>query len=82
MSWVTGFPHDRSGFRKERLGLLRSHHRRMFAESIITNVGGPRGEGGSPPKKRMGVGAIRVVGGWESQPQGEEWQPVGKSKAE
>ena len=35
-----------------------------------------------PPMPASGVGAIVVVGGWESQLHGEGWQPVGKSNAD
>jgi hypothetical protein len=35
-----------------------------------------------PPRPASGVGAIVVVGGWESQLHGEGWQPVGKSNAD
>jgi hypothetical protein len=35
-----------------------SHDLRAFAECVIVNVGGPCGEGCSPPMNRMGVGGV------------------------
>jgi hypothetical protein len=43
------------------------------------NVGGPYGEGCSPPMKRMGVGGPIVLGARESRVQGEGGQLVGIS---
>jgi hypothetical protein len=57
-------PSGRSGYREERDGSFISHHLQTFAESIIMNVGGPYGEGCSPPVKRMGVGGP-IVCAWQ-----------------
>jgi hypothetical protein len=57
-------PCPRSGFRKERIGSVRSHYLTVLAESTYVNVGGPYGEGSSPPMKRMGGGG----------PIGRAWQ--------
>jgi hypothetical protein len=54
-------PVVQSGFRKERIGLVVSRHLNTLAEYIVVNVGGPCGEGSSPPVKRMGVGGPIVV---------------------
>jgi hypothetical protein len=48
-----------------------SHHRRASVEDIVVNVGGSCGEGCSPPRKRMGVGGVTVLGARESCVQGE-----------
>jgi hypothetical protein len=69
-------PTDRSGFRKERIGLMISPHLRASVEYIAVNVGGPCGEGSSPPVKRMGVGGVIVLGGRESRLQGEGRQGI------
>ncbi len=70
-------PADRSGFRDERLGSHLSPHLKVSAEYIIVNVGGPCGEGCSPPMKRMGVGAAIVLGARESRVHGEGRQGIG-----
>jgi hypothetical protein len=70
-------PSDRSGFRKERIGSLISHHLHASVEYIIVNVGGPCGEGSRPPMKRMGVGGAIVLGRRESRLHGEGRQLVG-----
>jgi hypothetical protein len=72
-------PSNRSGYREERDGSGISHHLHDLAESITMNVGGPCGEGCSPPVKRMGVGAVIVLGARESRVQGEGRQLVGIS---
>jgi hypothetical protein len=64
-------PSGRSGYREEWDGSIISHHLNTFAESITMNVGGPCGEGCSPPMKRTGVGAAIVLGARESRVQGE-----------
>jgi hypothetical protein len=78
---VTCLPPDRSGFREERLGSVISHHLTTFVESTIMNVGGSgmNAKVSSPPMKRMGVGGVIVLGGWESRLQGEGRQLVGIS---
>jgi hypothetical protein len=53
-----------------------SHHLRASVEDIIVNVGGPCGEGCSPPMNRMGVGGAIVLGARESRIQGEGRQGV------
>ena len=72
-------PPNRSGFREERLGSVISHHLNASVEYISVNVGGPCGEGSSPPMKRMGVGGVIVLSGRESRLQGEGRQLVGIS---
>jgi hypothetical protein len=72
-------PSDRLGFREERLGSSINPHLRASAEYITVNVGGPCGEGSSPPMKHMGVGGAIVLGGRESRPHGEGRQLVGIS---
>jgi hypothetical protein len=67
-------PSDRSGFREERLGSDISHHLRVSVECTVVNVGGPCGEGSSPPMKRVGVGGPIVVRGRESRLHGEGGQ--------
>jgi hypothetical protein len=55
-----GLPSARSGYREERDWSELSHHLHTPAKYIIVNVGGPCGEGSSPPMKRMGVGGSIV----------------------
>ena len=69
-------PHVRSGFRKERIGLIISPRLRVSAEYIVVNVGGPYVEGSSPPMKHVGVGGPIVVGGRESRLHGEGGQGI------
>jgi hypothetical protein len=68
----------RSGFRKERLGSVGKRCLRYFVESLCVNVGGfyQDVKMSSPPMTDRSVGAVIVVGGWESQPQGEGRQRV------
>jgi len=72
-------PPGQSGYREERDGLTVNRRLNDLAESITMNVGGPCGEGCSPPVKRMGVGGSIVVGGRESRLHGEGSQLVGIS---
>ena len=69
-------PVVRPGFREERLGSRMSCHLRASVEYITVNVGGPCGEGCSPPMKRMGVGGPIVVGAQESCVHGEGGQGI------
>jgi hypothetical protein len=69
-------PHNRSGFREERLGLFISPHLRASVEYIVVNVGGPYVEGSSPPMKRVGVGGVIVLGARESRVHGEGRQGI------
>jgi hypothetical protein len=69
-------PSDRSGFREERLGSIISSRLSASVEYIVVNVGGPCGEGSSPPMKRMGVGAAIVLGARESRVHGEGQQGI------
>ncbi len=57
-------------------GLTGNHYLNHVAESNLVNVGDLNQDVkvNRPPKPAPGVGAIIVVGGWESQPQGEGWQ--------
>jgi hypothetical protein len=63
---------EQTGWSPEELnaavGLLSGRQQVVL---IDVNVGGPCGEGCSPPTKRMGVGAAIVVGARESRAQGE-----------
>ena len=69
-------PSDRSGYREERDWSIDSLHLNASVEYIVVNVGGPYGEGSSPPMKRVGVGGVIVLGGRESRPQGEGRQGI------
>jgi NADP-dependent 3-hydroxy acid dehydrogenase YdfG len=55
------------------MGRIDNRHLNYFAESINMNVGGfyQDVKVSSPPMTDRSVGAVVVVGGWESQPQGE-----------
>jgi hypothetical protein len=58
---------------KSGLGFIDNRHLNYFAESINGNVGGfyQNAKVSSPPKTDGSVGAVVVVGGWESQPHGK-----------
>jgi hypothetical protein len=75
----TCLPSVWSGYREERDGSFISHHLHTSVEYVIVNVGGPCGEGSSPPVKRVGVGGFIVVGARESRVHGEGSQLVGIS---
>jgi hypothetical protein len=62
------------------MGFTDNRYLNYFIESINTNVGGlyRNVKVSSPPMTGISVGAVIVVGGWESQPQGEGRQSVGK----
>src|SRR5918998_185649 len=73
------------------MGCRANRHLHDLAESIIMNVGGPCGEGCSPPMKRTGVGAAIVLGARESRVHGEgrqgidvrltnSWRPSGEAR--
>jgi hypothetical protein len=74
--WVCGTPSPKadrgqpdlpsvwSGYREEWDWSLISRHLHTSVEYIIVNVGGPCGEGSSPPVKRMGVGGS-IVCAWQ-----------------
>jgi hypothetical protein len=64
-------PADRSGYREERDWSDISRRLNATAEYTIVNVGGSRGEGCSPPMKRMSVGGVIVLGARESRVHGE-----------
>jgi hypothetical protein len=74
-------PYFQSGFRKERLGSIISRHLRDVAESDDVNVGGSGLDVKvcSPPMLYQSVSVVIVLGGWESQPQGEGPQLVSRS---
>ena len=61
------------------MGCVDNRHLNDLAEFIFVNVGGLLAEVSSPPKKQASVGGSIVLGGWESQPQGEGSQLVGIS---
>jgi hypothetical protein len=65
-----------SGYREERDGSIISRHLNTSVEYITVNVGGPCGEGSSPPAKRMGVGGVIVLGARESRVHGEGRQGI------
>jgi hypothetical protein len=69
---------------KSGIGRLVTSTYVVAFEYIHTNVGDLSQDAkvNRPPMPASGVGAIIVVRGWESQPHGEGWQPVGKSNAE
>jgi hypothetical protein len=71
-------PSDRSGFRKERIGSMISHHLRASAEYIIVNVGGSgmNAKVSSPPTTYQSVGGPIVVRGRESRLHGEGGQGI------
>jgi hypothetical protein len=66
---------------KRGLGCGGKCHLNYLAESILVNVGGRYQDAkvSSPQMLDSGVGAVIVVRGWESQPQGEGPQSVGIS---
>lgn len=61
------------------LGHGDNRHLHYLVEFIFVDVGGLRQNAkvSSPPRSDASVGAVIVVGGWESQPQGEGPQSVG-----
>jgi hypothetical protein len=66
------------------LGCIDNCHLHYFAESVFVNVGGSS-QGvkvSSLPILEGRVGAVIVVGGWESQPHGEGRQGVGSCKVD
>jgi hypothetical protein len=69
-------PSDRSGFRKERLGLLINRHLHTSAEYIVVNVGGSHMEMSSPSMKYASVGGVIVLGARESRVHGEGRQGI------
>jgi hypothetical protein len=71
VNWCTRWP---VGIPQSAGRVAHNRHLHDLVESIIMNVGGSHMEGSSPPMKYASVGAIIVVRGWESQPQGEGWQ--------
>jgi hypothetical protein len=60
------------------LGFTDNRHLNYFIESISMNVGGlyRNAKVSSPPMTDISAGAAIVVGGWESQPQGEGPQEI------
>jgi hypothetical protein len=67
---------------KSGLGFSDNRHLNYFVESIDMNVGDSyqNVKASSQPMTGKRVGAVIVVGGWESQPQGEGRQRVGSYK--
>jgi hypothetical protein len=65
---------------KSGLGCNFNRHLNHSIESINMNVGDSyqNVKASSQPMTGKRVGAVIVVGGWESQPQGEGRQSVGK----
>ncbi len=63
---------------KSGMGFMDNRHLNYFAESIYMNVGDSyqNVKASSQPMTGKRVGAVIVVGGWESQPQGEGRQRV------
>jgi hypothetical protein len=63
---------------KSGLGYEANRHLYHLAESVFVNVGGLQQNAklSSPAMSVVRVGAAIVVGGWESQPQGEGPQQV------
>jgi hypothetical protein len=71
-------PSDRSGFRKERLGLIISPRLNASVECVVVNVGGSGVDAkvSSPPMTSQSVGGVIVLGGRESRLQGEGRQGI------
>ena len=69
---------------KNGIGRLVTSTSVVAFEYIHTNVGDLSQDAkvNRPSMPDPGVGAIIVVGGWESPPQGEGWQLEGKPNAE
>jgi hypothetical protein len=67
---------------KSGLGFHDNRHLNYLVESINMNVGDSyrNVKASSQPMTGKRVGAAIVVGGWESQPQGEGRQRVGSCK--
>jgi hypothetical protein len=67
---------------KSGLGFTENRHLNYLVESINMNVGGfyQNDKVSSPPMTDKSVGAVIVVGGRESLPQGEGRQRVGSCK--
>jgi hypothetical protein len=63
---------------KSGMGFMDNRHLNYFAESIYMNVGDSyqNAKVSSQPMTGKRVGAVIVVGGWESQPHGEGRQRV------
>jgi hypothetical protein len=55
---------------------VASHYLTNGIKSTSVNVGGVLAEASSPPVKQASVGGPIVLGGWESQPQGEGGQGI------
>jgi hypothetical protein len=66
---------------KNGMGRVDNRHLNYLAEFISVNVGDScqNAKVSSPPMTDRRVGAVIVVRGWESQPQGEGPQSVGSS---
>ena len=67
------YPADSRDTAKSGMGRIGNRRLPYFAEFISMNVGGSyrNVKESSPLRSGMSVGGLRVVGGWESQPQGE-----------
>jgi len=67
------YPADIRDSAKSGLGHLDNRHLHYLVESISVNVGGSgqNVKASSLPMSDLSVGGSIVVGGWESQPQGE-----------
>jgi hypothetical protein len=67
------YPADIRDTAKSGMGRIGNRRLHYFAEFISVNVGGSyrNGKESSPLRGGRSVGGLRVVGGWESQPQGE-----------
>jgi hypothetical protein len=63
---------------KSGLGRIDNRYLNYFVESICMNVGDSyqNAKASSQPMTGKRVGAVIVVGGWESQPQGEGRQRI------
>jgi hypothetical protein len=78
------YPADSRDTAKSGMGRIGNRRLPYFAEFISMNVGGSyrNVKESSPLRSGMSVGGLRVVGGWESQPQGEGDQGVNTPRVE
>jgi hypothetical protein len=78
------YPADIRDTAKSGMGRIGNRRLHYFAEFISVNVGGSyrNGKESSPLRCGMSVGGLIVVGGWESQPQGEGDQGVNAPRVE
>jgi hypothetical protein len=79
MKWVTWFTPFLFGIPRRVAWVLDANRRLNYSDEVILmNVGGPSPDAKTSSLSMLerGVGAVIVVGGWESQPQGEGPQEI------